>query len=313
MSAPRILIVRFSAIGDCIMTAWAVSDLRTTHPDAFIVWAAEDKCVGVIDTVRLVNEVVPIHRDTWERQPFVGIWKHYKAFASLRKFNFDLGIDFQGHAKTAFCLTLAAPKKKLGVRGRDVIARTFSRTLPDQPEGTHIIDWNVAALRTLGPITIAPKPIMPEVLDLPFQRTSKPLASITIGSGHPSKTYSRSNWVKLAEGLDKQGYQVVFLGGKDERALMVGDPFISMVGKTSMQQTLSIVAKSDVHIASDTGTGHAAAAYGVPVVSVFGPTDPATYRPYTKSGIVLKNGNDPDAVTTAEILDAVTKLREGRL
>ena len=311
MSDPRILVVRFSAIGDCIMTAWAVSDLRTTYPDAHIVWAVESRCVGAIDTKFLASEIAVIKRDEWEKQPIIGIWRHIRAFATLRKHNFDIGIDFQGHAKTAFCLKLAAPKRRLGVRGRDIIARALTRTLPDQPEGTHIIDWNSAAIRTLGPIKVSDGPIMPDPIALPFQRTGKPLATITIGAGHPTKEYSRSSWLKIGEGLVARGYQVVFLGGPDERPMIVGDPFINMVGRATMIQTLSMVAKSEIHVASDTGTGHAAAAYGVPVVSIFGPTKAATYRPYTKKGIVLQHGDSPNLVTPGDALAAVDKLSKG--
>ena len=71
---------------------------------------------------------------------------------------------------------------------------------------------------------------------------------------------------------------------------------------------MSAVAHSMVHLAADTGTGHMAAAYGVPVVSVFGYTDMIEYRPYTENGVVLNAGKSMDGVSPEQIVDSVESL-----
>jgi len=65
LSAPRFLIVRFSAIGDCVMAAWAATAIRNRHPDAFICWAVEERCAPVVDRNRLVDKIVEIPRERW--------------------------------------------------------------------------------------------------------------------------------------------------------------------------------------------------------------------------------------------------------
>jgi ADP-heptose:LPS heptosyltransferase len=69
-----------------------------------------------------------------------------------------------------------------------------------------------------------------------------------------------------------------------------------------------MVAASELHLAGDTGTGHMAAAYGVPVVSVFGHMEPVKYRPYTDAGVVLRNGTEAANVSAEELLTAAREL-----
>jgi ADP-heptose:LPS heptosyltransferase len=106
----------------------------------------------------------------------------------------------------------------------------------------------------------------------------------------------------------KAGYRVHALGGPEERGL--GDDSVDLVGKLSLGETLQEVATSALHLAADTGTGHIASAYQIPVVSVFGPMNPAKYRPYGQNVTVLRESNDPGAVKPESIVAAGQKLLE---
>ena len=99
----------------------------------------------------------------------------------------------------------------------------------------------------------------------------------------------------------------MFIGGPGEVAPQV-EGAIDLVGKLSLFETMAAIAHSSLTLAADTGAGHIAPAYGVPVVSVFGPTDPEEFRPYTDRGIVLKNGSETRAVAPEEIVRAAKSL-----
>ena len=99
----------------------------------------------------------------------------------------------------------------------------------------------------------------------------------------------------------------MFIGGAEEKAPFVNGA-LDKVGKLDLHETMSVIANSAITLAADTGAGHIAAAYGVPVVSVFGPTAPDEFRPYTERGIVLKNGETTSDVTADEILTATNCL-----
>jgi len=81
-----------------------------------------------------------------------------------------------------------------------------------------------------------------------------------------------------------------------------------LVGKLGLRETMSVIASSSLTLAADTGAGHLAAAYGVPVVSIFGPTDPDEFRPYTDRSVVLKEGQSTGLVRPEQVVESALKL-----
>jgi ADP-heptose:LPS heptosyltransferase len=82
----------------------------------------------------------------------------------------------------------------------------------------------------------------------------------------------------------------------------------SKVGKYPLVRSMGAVLASDLHLAADTGTGHVAAAYGVPVVSVFSKNDPQRFRPYAENAKVLRHGKEAARVRSAEVVEAAHQL-----
>jgi len=127
------------------------------------------------------------------------------------------------------------------------------------------------------------------------------LVTIAVGTGPPKKVYHR--WGDVARSLMERGLRVAFVGGPGEIAPDV-EGVQNLVGRLSLPETMQWIAASRVHLAADTGSGHIAAAYGVPVVSVFGWTDPDVYRPYGDRVTVLDAGKDMTLVDPAAIVEA---------
>ncbi|HEY3781179.1 MAG TPA: glycosyltransferase family 9 protein [Fimbriimonadaceae bacterium] len=306
---PKILIVRFSAIGDCVMAAPAASVLRRAMPDAFIAWAVDSRCVDVIDTERLVDMRYEIPRKNWKKD-HTSWHQQFRHFARLRRFQFDYGLDLQGHSKTAFCLRIAAPKKRWAAKATDVAALLLNPRADIRHKGVHTVERNLQMASLIGDFDVSTEPIMPrlELLpDIPWKPAIGRLATISTSAGHPKKCYSAAAWGEVARLLQQQGFQVAFLGG-------CGDPspelpgVMSWVGKLSLGATMRAVANSAVHLAADTGTGHMAAAYGVPVVSVFGYTNQTKYRPYTQNSVLLNAGKSMDGVLPEQIVESVDSI-----
>src|SRR5687768_4363933 len=109
----KFLLVRFSAIGDSVMAAHAATSVRQAHPDAFLAWAIEARCAAVADTTKLLDLRHEFPREKWKKQAWSPTtwWDTMRTYTKLRGHRFDLGVDLQGHSKTALCLYLAKPKK----------------------------------------------------------------------------------------------------------------------------------------------------------------------------------------------------------
>ena len=164
-------------------------------------------------------------------------------------------------------------------------------------------------------IELPEKPIMPSIADnLPDDEifsSNKPIITIQTGAGEADKLYPAASWARVAGELISQDFQIVAIGAP-------GDPkidqpeVIDRVGSWNLSEAIAAVGKSTLHLAADTGTGHIAAAYGVPVVSVFGRTDPAVFRPWTKQGIVLREGTTPNQTQPSSVVKAAKTLLEDR-
>ena len=308
MTSPRILLVRFSAIGDCVMATWAATAIRQKYPDGFLVWAVEGRCAPVIDRHRLVTQRYEFPRDRWKQKKWSpATWQQQLSkYVRLRALRFDLGLDLQGHSKTALCLRIASPKKRISAAATDRFASCLNPLATGRTADMHTVEWNHAVLNHLEPFEFAERPTLPDV-----GAVRQPnLVSISVGAGHPSKIYPRIHWERIARDLIAKGFRVVALGGKNDEPLEV-DGIENQVGKLRLKESLRVVAESALHLAGDTGTGHMAAAVGTPVVSIFGPMDPVLYRPYTKSGTDLLRDADPKKVSPEEVLEAAAHYLSG--
>lgn len=308
---PSFLLVRFSAIGDCVMASYIATAIRSSMPASEITWAVETRCLAMVESRRLVNHIVDFPRDRWRKTRWSpAVWREQiTKFAELRKRNYEYGIDLQGHSKTAICLRIAMPKKRIAAFATDTLSQKLSPQVPGNPDDKHRVERMMDAARTFGDFQVPLNPIMPEPisrleLGLP---ADKPLVTLSTGAGAVIKQYPTAQWEVVINGLISSGLNVLSLGAASDPKLQVPG-LVDQVGKWNLRQTMSAVAHSDLHIAADTGTGHMAAAFGVPFVSVFGPTDPKLYRPYSDRGMVLRKSSNPADVTPDEILQAVQSL-----
>lgn len=315
MSGDKFLFVRFSAIGDCVMAVPAVTAVRQTIPDAFIAWAVDSRCAPVIDTERLVDHVQVFPRDRWKRDRWSArTWRdqvlHYLA---LRRFHFDYGIDLQGHSKTALCLRLAAPARSVSVPATDLFARVLNPPCKTDLGSLHRVEANLAVLRELGAFQTPAAPLMPtlsvERASIEGRLPQGRFATIATGAGAANKIYPAAQWAAVGASLQSMGVPVVWIGGPGD-AVPELEGALDLVGQLTLRESMAAIAASSIHLAGDTGSGHIAAAYGVPTVSVFGPMEPSRYRPSTDQGVVLREGGDPSRVAPGLVARSALELLE---
>jgi heptosyltransferase-2 len=121
---------------------------------------------------------------------------------------------------------------------------------------------------------------------------------VVIGLASGADVNSRGQWKPHLKRWDNQGYaqvarwatealnaQVVMFGGPGEAALgdeiaaISGVSVVNMCGKTTLRQLQWLIRECDAFVSNDTGIMHMAGALGTPVVALFGPTSPASFRP----------------------------------
>lgn len=287
------------------MTCWAATAIRQKYPPVHLTWITEDRCAPVIASPGLVNTLIEVPRQTWKRsRTSPKTWREQlKFYAKIRSEPYDWAIDFQGHSKTAIGLRLCKAKKKLMARSTDAFAKRLNPLMQGNPRSMHCVDWNHHVLQQFDEFDRPPLPLMPSVAP----NAEEPFVSISVGAGAKNKEWSRENWVQVVGDWIKLGIPVKVLGGPTDQSLDVSGA-VNLVGKLPLAKTLEVVAQSRVHVAADTGTGHMAAAYQIPQISIFGPSPVEVFRPYSPLCTVLCNGESPDDVRPAEVNAAVQAL-----
>lgn len=120
---------------------------------------------------------------------------------------------------------------------------------------------------------------------------------ISPGAGSIKKRWPLSNFLKLAVRLQEKGLQPEFLLGPAEQdikqtAWVQGEGGIPVIEPESLTDLASILKKTDGYIGNDSAVSHLAAFLGVPVVAIFGPSDPDRWRPVGQRVAVVRSALD---------------------
>lgn len=292
------------------MTAHAVTGMRLKWPDAQITWAVDPRAEPVLDRTELVDQVIRFDRGAWKRRRLdPTAWlEQLRLYLGLRRHRFDLGLDFQGHTKTALCLRLASPKRRLALRATDAFAARLNPLVRSGELPNHEVEKGFVLTEAVGVKERPKRPIMPSLaaergVIAGLTADAKPLVTIQTGAGADFKRYPPEGWSAVAAALLEAGANVVVIGAPGDPNLEVKGAR-SAVGQWPLPMAMAAVASSAVHLSADTGSGHIAAAYGVPTVTVFGKGDPERFRPYSEVGTVLKHSDRPSDVSPGEIVQA---------
>jgi heptosyltransferase-1 len=110
---------------------------------------------------------------------------------------------------------------------------------------------------------------------------------MNLSAGREWKRWRIEHFAELSDRIEAEwGVSVVFVGGPGDKPLeeklarLKRRPLRSLIGRTSLKEAMAVVQRSAVHVCGDTGTAHIAAAFRVPVVSLYGPTSPGRTGPY---------------------------------
>lgn len=293
-SPPRILLVRFSSIGDLLLTTPLLRALRARHPGADLTMVVrEDLAETLRDNPRLTRLV------TWRRgAPLAPLAR------SLRDGGWTHRLDLHGSLRSLALRRLVGgawttyPKHRVR---RTLLIRSGRRL--GGPLG-HVADRYFAAADGLD---VAPDGGPPEFfVRQDAQReadaflaghglgTERTLLALAPGAAHFTKRWPVEHWAALARRLRGQA-DLVILGGPAEREMASaiadagGDRAASAAGRFSLSGTAALLRRARALAAGDTGVMHLATAVGTPVVALYGPgVEEFGFFPYHARATVLQ-------------------------
>lgn len=288
----RILCVRFSSIGDVLLTTPLVRALHRRHPEAELCFVTKQAMAPLVVENPHLTEVIALGAN--ERITDLA--------GRLRALGPTHGLDLHGSLRSA-ALRLLVPSHWSGYSKRK-FARTVLISTKVNLYGTHVPvpERYFEAARAAG-LDVEPDGGPPEFFLAPAARErmaswlgargldGQPFAALAPGAAHATKRWPIHHWKELTGRLRELGYGLVAVGGAGDRELAsaLGPDVVNAAGEFTLQETGACLARAAVLVSGDTGVMHMATGVGTRVVALFGPTvEQFGFFPYTKRAVVLE-------------------------
>jgi lipopolysaccharide heptosyltransferase I len=307
----KILILKPSSLGDVIHAVPVLRLLKAGLPQSRIYWWLDTGLMPLMDGDPDLSGIIPFPRSRW-RNPGC-LPEVYRSVCSMREHRFDVAIDLQGLARSAFFGWLSRPGILMGLDNPREGAREGARGFydlfaPRSPQGTHAVDRYLAILPLLKIPVHSHFEWLPKRMDAANAVQNKwrpgnaPWVMLLPGARWNNKRWPAQNFAEAVKQLAAREKDLRFavLGGREDIPLGAeitrscpSSRCLDLTGKTTLPEMVEWIRLSSLTLTNDTGPMHVAAAMKKPVVAVFGPTDPRSTGPYGQQANVLQAGGLP--------------------
>ncbi len=307
----RRLLVRVpNWIGDAVMCEPALALLRQLFPAGDITVLAKPTIAELLRGHPGIDHTI-VFQDQGIHAGWGGKWA---LSGQLRRGRFDLAILFQNAFEAALLSLLAGIPRRYGYAtdGRSMLL-SHAVTVPGMANARHHVEYYVDLLRPLGDTSGACPPRL-YLSDQERQETADRLAGAGIDASdfliglNPGSVYGGAKrWLpeRFADVADRlvtevgsrsgRSAGVVIVGGRGEeelgRRIAAGMDSRAVVwsGQTTVRELMAVISRCGLFVTNDTGPMHVAAAFDVPVVAIFGPTDWRNTAPVGERHAVVRH------------------------
>ena len=295
----RILLVKLGAVGDCVHTLYALGALRARFPQSVIGWAVEDKAYQVVSWHPHLDRVhILTKNEGWAR------W--IKDANDISGFGYDVAIDFSNLFKSGFVTCRSGVKTRIGFdKYREGNFLFTNKRIKSSNQ--HMIERYLELLEPFGisslseTVAIYVPQKAKEYIDKFFNEKLPAGTPVVVLNPHATwlnKLYSIDGYAYIADKLISSGHRVVLAWGGEKELAVVKRLAAMMKNKvilappTDLKQLYYLMSKCDIYLGNDTGPMHMAAASGIGVVGIFGPTNPDRVGPRTDKKRVCHTGDE---------------------
>ena len=288
----RILVIKLSSLGDIAHALPAVRALKE-RTGAAIDWVVQPEYAGLLAHCPDVERAIEFPRRHFARRCF-------SFLRALRREKYDVILDLQGLLKSAIVGRLAHGRRRLGPAWAREGAHWFYDVRPVRVAGPrrHAVDELMDVVALIAPGEgLAPEPRL-DFSEVENDDGPGPHVAFAPFSRWDTKNWPAEKFAELGRRLVlEMGCQIRIVGGRADEAQgealarQIGERANNLCGKTDLPGLCSLLKGMDLLVTVDSGPMHWADAMGVPLVAIFGATDPARTGPYRQLGhVVAKTG-----------------------
>ena len=300
MGIMKILVRVPNWIGDCVLAQPAIETIAANFPGAELWLSAAEWVKDIFSADSRIAGILPL-------LPKNDVRGTREAARNLKARGFETGILLTNSFGSALLFSLARIPRRWGYAAdgrRLLLTKAVRNNNRDTPR--HQVHYYLDLLSGLGlrPHPPALRLAVPEekkdqarrLLEEMGAHPQQPLLVLSPGAAYgPAKRWPASRFAELASLFQKRkGAAVVLIGSAAESDLATEissalDPKpLDLTGRTTLPQLMAIVSRAHLFISNDSGPMHLANALRVPVVGIFGPTNPAVTGPFEQPSAVVK-------------------------
>src|SRR5437762_227205 len=283
----RILIRSSNWLGDTVMSVPAVRAIKSGRPDVHVTIAAPEKIAPMWKLIPEVDAIIPLPDDSLF--PVVSLLKRQPAF--------EVAILFPNSLRVALESWLSGISRRVGYRGhwrRWLVNQTVAQPRKPAPPEHHSLRL-LRIARECGAETSS--------IQAPIANAAPAIAHQSLKTGRcpgaeygPAKRWLPERFAEAAAKISaRSSAQWILFGTKKEAEIgdqivaAIGDHCVNRIGRTTLDQLIDELRECRLVLTNDTGTMDLASLLCVPVVAIFGSTEPRLTGPLGNGHIVLRH------------------------
>lgn len=291
-SGSRVAVIRLRSLGDCVLSTPAIQLLRAQRPDLRISVVAEPRFIPLFEENPDIDDIIV---------PGVSL---------LRRWKPDLVVNLHGGTRSLVLATASLARYRAGF-AHYRYSRLYNVRIPRAQEilGVerimHTAEHAASAMFHLG----VPVQEVPRARLFSAKRwREQGYAVIHPYASAADKAWPAQRFRDVAEYLRRAlQLEPVFIGGPGDDPTPFAPWHVEI--STDLKKTKSLLASASVFFGNDSGPAHMAAAFGVPVAVLYGPSDPVVWAPWRTESEVLHAPEGMAGISTTEAVEALARLK----
>ena len=293
----NILIIKPSSFGDIVQALPVAAHLRSAWPGARISWLVNTQYRRLLEHNPCIDRLFLFQRHLW--RPHRNLPEAISSFVRLCRqlygARFDTVLDLQGLFRSGLLTAMTGAATRAGFANARECARLFYTSRVDVPdEEMHAVERYLLVAEALGgrrrevtfPLGTGEEE---ETWAAQFVQGGRPRRHAPVVGLSPSARWKTKRWpheccARVGDLLSSAGAEVVIIGGasgeSDAIARLMKGRALAVDRITDPLKMAALLKRLDVLVTTDSGPMHLAAALGVPVVALFGPTNHRRTGPY---------------------------------
>ncbi|HEY7334629.1 MAG TPA: glycosyltransferase family 9 protein [Bryobacteraceae bacterium] len=289
----RLAVIRLRSLGDCVLTTPALGLLKQYRPDLRIAVVVENRFRAVFEENPDIDYILP------------------PSAREILGWRADLALNLHGGSRSMALTAASAARIRAGF-GHHRYSVVYSHAIPIAQEilgeerTVHTAEHIASAMFWLGvPRTAVPRA---KLCGTGWSEArNKPKLVLHPFASEPAKTWLADRFLAVAEELrGSNGLDPVFLAGPGDDVR----PFagFEIWNNAPLARVKSLMAGAHLFVGNDSGPAHMAAAFGVPVIALFGASDPSIWGPWRTPARVLTSPDGIAGIAVDRVLEAAQSI-----